>query len=282
MTLEDHVGDVVRKARLALGIDADRAAVAAGVSFNQWTALEESGRTAASVDWTAVGGLLQLDPAKLRGLAEGWLPDPVHLREWRELRVITTDSGGMAVNAYLIWDETTREAALFDTGWEAEPVLALIGQHQLGLRHLFITHSHHDHLAALDPIRAAFPQVRLHSSSPHAPPDQRNRADERVAVGRLRVAPRATPGHAADGVTYVVEDWPGHAPAVAVVGDAIFAGSMGKAVGQASVLAKQKVIEHILSLPEPTLVCPGHGPLTTVGQERRHNPFFAYPCGTNP
>ena len=84
---------------------------------------------------------------------------------------------------------------------------------------------------------------------------------------------RLTPGHAGDGVTYVIENWQGDAPAVAVVGDAIFAGSMGKDF-RTPELAQAKVREEILSLPEETLICPGHGPLTTVGEQRLHNPFF--------
>jgi glyoxylase-like metal-dependent hydrolase (beta-lactamase superfamily II) len=62
---------------------------------------------------------------------------------------------------------------------------------------------------------------------------------------------------------------------VAIVGDALFAGSMGRTPGGAFSSAKQAVRAHILSLPADTLVCPGHGPLTTVGEELASNPFFA-------
>ncbi len=94
-----------------------------------------------------------------------------------------------------------------------------------------------------------------------------------MALGRLRIAHRETPGHAEDGVTYVIEHWPKDAPPVAIVGDAIFAGSMGNGNG-AWDLAKQKVRDEILSLPSKTLICPGHGPFTTVAEEKEHNPFF--------
>jgi glyoxylase-like metal-dependent hydrolase (beta-lactamase superfamily II) len=89
----------------------------------------------------------------------------------------------------------------------------------------------------------------------------------------LRISHRDTPGHAEDGVTYIVGTWPEDAPHVAIVGDAIFSGSMGRG-NQSWELAKQKVREQILSLPADTLICPGHGPLTTVAQEKAHNPFF--------
>jgi len=141
------------------------------------------------------------------------------------------------------------------------------------LQHIFITHSHYDHVEALGPIRSRFPHARVHSSSPHAPLNQRNRPEDFIGVGSLRISNRDTPGHAEDGVTYVVGNWPEDAPSVAVVGDAIFAGSMGKA-GSAFELARRKVRDQILSLPGETLICPGHGPLTTVAEEQAHNPFF--------
>jgi len=74
-------------------------------------------------------------------------------------------------------------------------------------------------------------------------------------------------------VTYVVGNWQEDAPHVAVVGDAIFAGSMGNG-NDSWELARRKVKEQILSLPAETLLCPGHGPLTTVAEEQKHNPFF--------
>ena len=75
--------------------------------------------------------------------------------------------------------------------------------------------------------------------------------------------------------TYIgVGNWPEDAAHVAIVGDAIFAGSIGTGF-QSWDLAKQKVKEQIFSLPPDTLICPGHGPLTTVGEEKANNPFFA-------
>ncbi|MGH7953073.1 MAG: MBL fold metallo-hydrolase, partial [Limisphaerales bacterium] len=74
-------------------------------------------------------------------------------------------------------------------------------------------------------------------------------------------------------VTYIVGTWAEDAPHVAMVGDAIFAGSIGRG-NQSWDLAKQKVREQIFSLPSETLICPGHGPLTTVAEEKANNPFF--------
>jgi glyoxylase-like metal-dependent hydrolase (beta-lactamase superfamily II) len=113
----------------------------------------------------------------------------------------------------------------------------------------------------------------LHSGSKNAPVDQRNKPSEIIHLGGLRITHRETPGHAEDGVTYIVGNWQEDAPHVALVGDAIFAGSIGRG-NQSWDLARQKVREQILRLPLETLLCPGHGPLTTVAEEKEHNPFF--------
>jgi hydroxyacylglutathione hydrolase len=273
MNLEDHVGDIIGKARAMSGVTAADAARAAGLSASELAALESSGQAGRAVNFAALAPLIGLHSAKLEGIAGGWLPEVKHPGGWRDLRVFTTAAGGMAVNCYLAWDEVTREAALFDTGFDARPVLECLAANQLVLRHLFITHSHYDHVQALPQFRAAFPRVRLHCGGKSAPVEQRNKPDECVALGSLRITHRDTPGHAEDGVTYLVGNWPDDAPHVAVAGDAIFAGSIGRG-NQSWELARQKVREQILSLPPETLLCPGHGPLTTVAEEKAHNPFF--------
>jgi glyoxylase-like metal-dependent hydrolase (beta-lactamase superfamily II) len=274
MNLEDHAGDVIRKARAMSNISAADAARAAGLSEAELNALEESGQVTKSPNWSGLASVLGLQAAKLEGVAKGWVPATKDLGQWREFRCVTTDSGGMTVNCYLIWDEVSREAALFDTGWDATPILRIISENQLQLKHLFITHTHPDHIAAVDGVRAQFPKVRIHSSAKSAPVDQRNRANDFIHLGSLRITNRDTPGHAEDGTTYVVGTWPEDAPHVAIVGDAIFAGSIGRG-NQSWDVAKQKVRDQIFSLPPDTLICPGHGPLTTVAEEKAHNPFFA-------
>ena len=273
VNLEDHPGDIIRKARAMSNVSTAAAAQAAGVSEAELSALEESGQTGKRPDLAALARLIGLHPAKLEGIARGWLPVEKDLSAWRELRMFTTAGGGMTVNCYLVWDEVTRDAALFDTGFDAKPILECIAENQLVLRHIFITHTHYDHVEALPKIRDAFPKVRLHSGSKNAPVDQRNKPSEIVHLGGLRITHRETPGHAEDGVTYIVGNWQDDAPHVAIVGDAVFAGSMGNG-NQSWDLAKQKVREQILSLPPETLICPGHGPLTTVAEEKEHNPFF--------
>jgi glyoxylase-like metal-dependent hydrolase (beta-lactamase superfamily II) len=273
MNLEDHLGDIVRKAAAMNNVPAAKVAGAAGISESELTTLEKTGTCGKTVNVSAVAEAVGLNAKKLQGIANGWLPVKTDLSIWREIRVITTKDDDLTVNCYLIWDEVTRDAALFDTGVDAQPVLDMIKTEDLALRHIFITHSHYDHVEALPKIREAFPKAKVHSGSRNAPVDQRNKTAEIVHLGGLRVTHRETPGHAEDGVTYIVGNWQEDAPHVAVVGDTIFAGSIGR--GNPSFeLAIQKVREQILTLPANTLLCPGHGPLTTVAQEKEHNPFF--------
>jgi glyoxylase-like metal-dependent hydrolase (beta-lactamase superfamily II) len=253
MNLEDHVGDVVGKARTAAGVSKEEAARLAGLPPGEYQAWEATGQATRRPEYAALAARLGLHPAKLAGLARGWRPPVIDLGRWQVLHQITTAGAGFSVNC--------------------GPVFALLDQHRLELRHLFITHTHFDHVAAVNAIRQRYPQLRLYPQAARPPGSPKPGSGPGVAVGRLQVAFRATPGHAEDAVTYVVDHWPEAAPAVALVGDAIFAGSMGKAGAQAE-LARQVIREQILSLPPATLLAPGHGPVTTVGEEQRHNPFF--------
>jgi hydroxyacylglutathione hydrolase len=273
MTLEDHLGDIIRKGRTAAGVAPIGAASAAGLTEAELTALEETGQTSRPVNLPGLAAAIGLDRAKLERISGGWLPPVPDLAQWRELRQVTTTANNLSVHCYLIWDEVFRDAALFDTGWDAAPIFQLIQENDLTLRHLFLTHSHEDHIAAMGDLRAKFPKTHLHTNSRNSPPQHRNRANDFLHLGSLRVTNRDTPGHAEDGVTYIAGGWPDDAPHVAFVGDAIFAGSMGRG-NQSWELARQKVREQILTLPADTLLCPGHGPLTTVAQEKANNPFF--------
>jgi glyoxylase-like metal-dependent hydrolase (beta-lactamase superfamily II) len=273
MNLEDHLGDIIRKARAMTGVSAADAARAAGLSETELSALEESGEPAGNLKYSQLANVIGLDAAKLEGIAKGWLPSQKDLSVWRELRHISTTQSGTEVHCYLVWDEVTREAALFDTGWDVAPVLKIVEEEQLQLKHLFITHSHPDHIAGMARIREVLPKIFLHSDSKTALPQHKNRRNDHIHLGSLRITNRETPGHAEDGVTYVVGNWSEDAPYVAIVGDTIFAGSMGGAP-QHGASAKQKIRDQILSLPPDTLICPGHGPLTTVAEEKSHNPFF--------
>jgi len=273
MMLEDHLGDIVRKARKATNLPLAAASKAAGVSEAEFASLEDSGKAFPQLDFAALAKAIGLHADKLERIARGWAPLPLDIGLWRELHIISTTRGGNAVNACLVWDEVTREGALFDTGWEAAPIFELVEANELQLKHLFLTHTHEDHVAAMGDLRERFPKLHLHTNSKNTPPQHRNRANDCIQLGSLRITNRETPGHAADGVIYLIGNWPEDAPHVAVVGDTIFAGSIATGFQSWEMLV-DKVRSQILSLPDETLLCPGHGPPTTVAQEKANNPFF--------
>jgi len=273
MALEDHAGDIVLKARMAENIIHDDVAEAAGLDIESYRKFEVHGDTGQNVDYERLADLVGLDGAKLRQVAEGWEPEPIDESRWNQLRMLATYGGEMWVNAYLIWDEDTKEAVLFDTGWEAKPALEIIEKEGLALTHLLVTHGHTDHIADIASVRKAFPDVVVRANSERAPKAMRFEQGEVIKVGRFEITARESPGHADDAVVLVVDGWPDGAPKVAIVGDVIFAGSMGGHRNN-PVVARQKAREEILSLPDETLVCAGHGPLSTVAEAKAVIPFF--------
>ena len=273
MPLEDHAGDVIAKSRRMKNISPNTVAEAAGLSPEELSGYEDDGRMPRDLNWDKLAGLLDLNATKLERVAKGWEPPVANAASWREFRQLTTTGPTMDVHAYLIWDPKTKEAAIFDTGFDPQPIFDVIEREGLNPLYLFITHMHGDHVAGLEAIRSRFPSIQVRTDSASAPETNRNQRDDVIQIGNLRVNNRDTPGHAEDGVTYIVSNFPENAPSIAIVGDAIFAGSMGGAP-TAGELAKSKVREQILSLPDDTLIGPGHGPMTSVAQEKANNPFF--------
>jgi glyoxylase-like metal-dependent hydrolase (beta-lactamase superfamily II) len=93
-----------------------------------------------------------------------------------------------------------------------------------------------------------------------------------LPLGRFRISPLSTPGHTPGGMTYVAGD---EERRVAFTGDALFAGSVGRSrSSQSYPLLLEGIREKILVLPDEIPLFPGHGPATSVGEEKRHNPFF--------
>jgi glyoxylase-like metal-dependent hydrolase (beta-lactamase superfamily II) len=273
MALEDHSGDVLSKARQAANKTIDAMASVAGISSSQYAEWEKTGIAPDVLNWSELCRNLGLHEEKFKRIAQGWMPAPVDLNCWRELRKIETFEEGYGVNCYLIWDEITREAALFDTGWSVQMISSIIKENKLQLKHMFITHHHEDHVAGLSSLRQLAPRLRIHSSSKNVPPDQKNRTNDCISIGSLRITHRDAPGHAEDSVVYIVGGFPDGVPLAAVVGDNLFAGSIGRGFYSFDLL-KRNVKERILSLPGDTLICPGHGPLTTVSEELNNNPFL--------
>jgi glyoxylase-like metal-dependent hydrolase (beta-lactamase superfamily II) len=265
--LEDGFQDVIGKAARGLGLADDALARAAGVTPDEVRRVKEGEFTEKVIRRLApvlhLGGdvLVALGKGEYRPRAVGTIPG---------FLAFNTHWADMTVNAYLAWDLTSREAAAFDTGGDCTEMLAAIREHGLQLRCILITHAHGDHIAALDRLKAetgapAYVGERepLKGADPFV-------AGKEFRVGSLSIRTLLTSGHSPGGISYLVA---GGARLLAIVGDSLFAGSMGGGnVSYADALRNNR--EKILTLPLETVLCPGHGPLTTVGEEREHNPFF--------
>jgi glyoxylase-like metal-dependent hydrolase (beta-lactamase superfamily II) len=136
---------------------------------------------------------------------------------------------------------------------------------------VFLTHSHADHIAALAELKRELGAEAWSSELEPVRGTRCFRPGEIFNAGRHFIRTRLTPGHSPGGVTFIVE---GHSVQAAMVGDAIFAGSIGGVRGDYAATL-DTIRREILGLPGDTILCPGHGPLTTVAQELEHNPFFA-------
>lgn len=216
-----------------------------------------------------LGPALKLDAKRLVALAKNeYAPKPV---EVDGLAQFNTPYGDYTVNAYVVWDAASKTAAAFDTGADAKPVIEFLKSKGLTLTHIFLTHTHPDHIAALDALKAAgSPQVFSNAREPVAGTTTFEIGSAKWNLGALSIEPRLTRGHSEGGTTYVVT---GLSRTLAIAGDAIFAGSIG-GPNVSYTDALDGIRTQILSLPESTVICPGHGPLTTVGEEKANNPFF--------
>ena len=261
--LEDFFNDVVSKAQRGLSLTDEALAEKAGVSVEQLAAVKAGGLDKPTL--MKLAPALGLHAQALVTMAEaGWFPQPVELAGLTQCNTTYHD---MTVNAYLVWDTVSLEAAVFDTGATASPLIAKIQELGLKLIYLFLTHTHADHVADIPALSA--PIVLISERETH-PAAQTFIPGTTWQLGSLSIQSRSTWGHSVGGTTYVVN---GLAHPIAIVGDAIFASSMGGApISYADALLTNR--KEIFSLPDDTIIAPGHGPLTTVRDERAHNPFY--------
>ena len=265
--LEDNFTDIISKAQRGLQLSDSQLAEKSGAALEAIHRLRDGTFDRKAID--RIAPVLQLEAQALSDLAEEkWQPNDINIDG---LAQFVTVYGDMNVNAYLVWDPESGEAAAFDTGADSRALLELSASDRLTIKLILLTHAHPDHVADLDRLAEATQAPVFAPRREKAPGAESIEEGKHFTLGKLRIDSRLTCGHSPGGMTYVIH---GLERPVAIVGDSLFAGSMGG--GNVSYEdAVRNNLEKILVLPNETILCPGHGPLTTVGEEKKHNPFFA-------
>lgn len=277
MSLEDEFCDIVKKARMGQGLSVADLARLAGIPPGDLIVLERAGRAPTEEEIEALAAALKLRSEPLAQIAlRGWTPAAIPASS-ACVETVMGDIGGYAVKGYVLHD--SGEALFIDTAYNAEAMLDVLNRKQLKLTGVCLTHGHTDHAGGLDvilqhlraPVYLGDQDNSLLGWRPHrdllvAPADGRT-----ITVGRLTVRCMTTPGHTPGGICYRVEQ---HEQDLCFVGDTLFAGSIGRANPFSLYpIHLESVRRRVLTLPERTILLPGHGPATTVREELQHNPF---------
>ena len=199
--------------------------------------------------------------------------------------------GPFQENCYVVGDEETGEGAIIDPGDEAARIALAVEQTNLEITQILITHAHIDHVGAVAALVDEYGcPVLMHAEAEpmlgqlptqammmglrfgEVPTVDRHIKDEEVIeVGGLQLRSLYTPGHAPGHIAFYIES-----EGLLLSGDALFAGSVGRVdlPGGSMEVLMRSIEERLLTLPDETRVYPGHGPETTIGNERVHNPFL--------
>lgn len=196
-------------------------------------------------------------------------------------------------NCYIVADETTREAMIVDPGDEAERILKTLERRSLEAKLIVVTHTHIDHVAALQGVRdstgasvamhrdafesskgdAGLLRLMLGANPPSiADPDVYVEDGDKLNAGELEFEVLFCPGHAFGHICLLGEG-------VVFTGDALFAGGIGRfdLPGGDGKLLLSSIRQKLLVLPDETVVLAGHGPSSTIGEEKSSNPFLLNP-----
>ena len=204
--------------------------------------------------------------------------------------VQTLALGPAQTNCYLVSADSVRDAVVIDPGWEANAILGAARSAHLTIKAILLTHGHFDHIGAVADVKEALNvpliahtrEVDLLDAKGGADlfgfrirsvpqPDRLVEQDDTIEIDALKFEVRYVPGHTVGHVAFVE-----HRHRSAFVGDVLFAGSIGRTDlpgGDYDTLIAS-ITDQLMTLPDDFRVYPGHGPPTTIGLERRTNPFL--------
>ena len=282
MSLEDDFCDIIKKARLGQSQTVSAIAGQSDMSDQELETLEKGTRPPQENEVRTLSSALGLRTQPLIDIAiRGWepAPSPAWIRDNSTVHTILGDIGGYAVKGYLLIDSETRETVMIDTGYNAKEMLATIKKRDLRLTAICLTHGHTDHAGGLDQILAEWSvPVYLGEGDfdllPWKPSSEQvtvPKDKQSIGVGNLRLEFLATPGHTPGGFCYRMRR---DHQELCFVGDTLFAGSVGRSCPFSLYTQHlRSVREVVLQLSKEAILLPGHGPATTVEEERAYNPF---------
>lgn len=273
--LEDELGDVLEKAARHAALTYEALAKAAHVELSRIHDAIDYRPELTPAELTRLARVLELNEVGLNALARGAYPQPDIGALPFCLFPLRMPFGVGVANAYIV-STGGDTGVLFDTGASGAELRRAWPERIKKLAAVFVTHYEAEHIGGLEAVMAEFGLHHFYGAPTGRWPRCLGLGEgQTVEVAGLAVTPLLTPGHAAEHNCYVVA--PVKSPArqdLLVSGDLIFAGSLG-----GGYFCCQRQLKHarrvLGALREETLIAPGHGPLTTVANERRFNPFLA-------
>ncbi len=271
--LEDELGDILQKARDGKSWSQKDLAEEAGLELDEVRRMERYELTPQEETITKLAKVLDLDGPALSAIARNaWHPNEPLSDPDLDLVCLNVFMGTYPVKCYLLRCPVTNETAVVDTGANPETIIRKAREMKVRPSKIFLTHAHPDHAWGLDLLVKEFKcstWIDAREPRPEGTDDfQFVKGGETIALGELNVQAIATPGHTPGGVSYQINE-------TILSGDTIFAGSMGRANSSWQDLYRS-ITQTLFCFSDDTALHPGHGPATTVGQEKLHNPFF---CG---
>jgi hydroxyacylglutathione hydrolase len=203
------------------------------------------------------------------------------------------ESAPFGQNAFVVWQEGRTDAVVIDPGFDTRSILHLLEVQKRRLAAILDTHGHVDHIAGNAALKQAYPDAPLiigrnetaalsnadiNLSGPFGipitspPPDRLVDDGEQIEIAGFSLEVREIPGHSPGSVVFVCTMYD---PPFVFGGDVLFAGSIGRTdLGGDYHQLMSGIFAKLLNLPDQALIYPGHGPVTTIGQEKRSNPFI--------
>ncbi len=271
--LEDEFVDVFGKAMRGTRLSVEQLAQTTGLPRADIASWAKGSAVPNDEEARALARPLHLDAAKFADAAAvRWHPQPIDVPDVRHHPQNPHPSNG-----YVFFLEGSRRAALVDPAGIPQNLIRILRDGAYKLQYILITHKHPDHCDATDDVAAAFPQadIVMHKADIFAIGKLASRATlirdgEELAFGEeARIRMLHTPGHTDGSSSFVFRS-------TVFTGDTLFAGSVGGAFGDVSTYTDilNSVRSRLFTLPDDTVVMPGHGPPSKIGWEKQHNPFF--------